>query len=102
MRKNRNSFFTESNMSYQGYNPGVNMMPNAPYQAGTSYNSFYTGPNMNGANMNTATSSSDIDNRFAKIERQISRLEHRVSKLETTSNNTYIDDVDNSGNMYML
>ena len=96
MRKNRNSFFTESNMSYQGFNPGGQMIPNQPYQAGTNYSAFYTGPNMNSVNTN------DIDNHFAKIERQIARLEHRVTKLETTSNNTYIDDVDNSGNLYML
>ena len=35
MKKNRNSFFTEANMSYSGYNPNMNMVPNnMPYQAG--------------------------------------------------------------------
>ena len=43
-----------------------------------------------------------IDSRLAKIERQINRLEHRVSKLEST-NTTYItEEIDSSGNMYML
>lgn len=93
MRKNRNSFFTESNMSYQGYTPNM-MDPNMPYQAGTSYNSYYAGPNM-------ASNGNEMENRLAKIERQIGRLEHRISKLEST-NNTYIDDIDNNGNMYML
>ena len=46
--------------------------------------------------------SNNIENRLAKMERQINRLEHRISKLEANTNNTYIDDVDNTGNMYML
>ena len=97
MRKNRNSFFTESNMSYQGYAPNGNMMdPNMPYQAGASYNSFYSGPN------NMGIDTSNIENRLARMERQINRLEHRLSKLETNNTNAYIDDVDNNGNMYML
>ena len=107
MKKNRNSFFTEANMSYSGYNPNVpNMMQGAvPYQAQTSYNSFYSGPN----NMQGAVpypkqymGSDNIENRLAKIERQINRLEHRINKLEST-NTTYItEEIDTSGNMYML
>lgn len=83
-------------MQYQGYAPNGNMMdPNMPYQAGASYNSFYSSPNM-------GMDSNNIENRLAKMERQINRLEHRISKLEANTNNTYIDDVDNTGNMYML
>ena len=50
----------------------------------------------------TYPQSDNIENRLAKIERQINRLEHRVSKLES-ANTTYItEDIDSSGNMYML
>ncbi len=96
MKKTRNSFFSEGNMAYQGYNPNFNMGPN-PYQASQSYNSFYTGPNPN-----MGLANNDLESRLAKIERQINRLDHRISKLETTSN-TIIDDYDtNTTNMYML
>ena len=103
MKKTRNSFFTEAGMSYSGYNP--NMMPtNMPYQAQTSYNSFYSGPNniQGGMPYPQYPDATNIENRLAKIERQINRLEHRIGKLEST-NTTYItEDIDSSGNMYML
>lgn len=100
MRKNRNSFFTESNMNYANLqNPGMIPPQNIPYQASTNFNSFYTGP---GANMPNYDPSSNIENRLAKIERQINRLEHRINKLESV-NTTFIEnDIDSSGNMYML
>ena len=57
---------------------------------------------MNQNPMNQYNDTNNIDSRLAKIERQINRLEHRVSKLEST-NTTYItEDIDSSGNMYML
>ncbi len=98
MKKTRNSFFSEGNMSYQGYNPNLNMgMGVNPYQASQSFNSFYAG---NNGMMNMTNN--DLESRLAKIERQINRLEHRISKLESTSN-TIIDDYDtNTTNMYML
>ena len=93
MRKNRNTFFQESNTSFtQGMMP-----PTMPYQAGTSYNSYYSGPNMGMGNY-----PNDIESRLAKMERQINRLEHRINKLENVTNNTYIDDIDSNSNMYML
>ncbi len=101
MKKNRNSFFTEANMSYSGYNPNVNpnmnMTPNMPYQAQSSYN-YYAGmmPNQQYSNPTDT-----IDSRLAKMERQINRLEHRVSKLESL-NTTCITEEDNSSNMYMI
>lgn len=106
MKKNRNSFFTEANMSYSGYNPNVpNMMPGGmPYQAQSSYNSFYAGPNNFQGNIPYPqySGADNIENRLAKIERQINRLEHRINKLEST-NTTYItEEIDTSGNMYML
>ena len=94
MRKNRNSFFTESNTFTQGVMP---IPPTMPYQAGTSYNSYYTGPNMGIVN-----TQGDIETRVAKMERQINRLEHRISKLEGTTNNTYVENFDTTDNMYML
>lgn len=104
MKKTRNSFFTEANMSYSGYNPNMpNMTPNVPYQqAQTSYNSFYAGPNNIPNNNYPQYNGSDIENRLAKIERQINRLEHRINKLESTNTTFITEDIDTSGNMYML
>ena len=102
MKKNRNSFFSESAMNYNQVNPNMGMPINAPFQSSTSYNSFYAGnPNINPNMPYLYNDTNELDSRLAKIERQINRLEHRISKLE--ANNTYInDDFDNSGNMYML
>ncbi len=99
MKKTRNSFFSEGNATYQGFNPNMNPMGNVPYQASTAYNAFYAGPNPNAMpNYND----NDLESRLAKIERQINRLDHRLSKLETTGG-TIIDDYDtNTTNMYML
>ena len=91
MRKNRNSFFSENNMNFQGYNP---MVPNMPYQNYNSSNAFYAG--------NMPIDNNDFAERLSKVERQINRLEHRISKLE---NNTVqsTDDYDSSANnMYMI
>ena len=108
MRKNRNSFFAESN--YQAYNPNMNPNMNmggamgatmgAPYQAASNY--FYQGPMPN--NYNTQPNGNDIESRLAKIERQLNRMDYRLSKLENT-NTTIIssDDIEtNNTNMYML
>lgn len=102
MKKTRNTFFSEANMNYSGFNPNMNMpTANAPFQSATAYNSFYAGPNPN-QNMQSFATPSDLESRLAKMERQISRLEHRISKLE--SNNTFInEDIDSTtNNMYML
>lgn len=95
MRKNRNSFFTEANMNYSNFQ--TQGMP-VPYQASTNYNSYYQGP----SNMPYIDNSDSIENRLAKLERQINRLNARVNKLESL-NTTFIDDInDTSSNMYML
>lgn len=91
MRKNRNSFFSENNMNFQGYNP---MMPNMPYQNYNSSNAFYAG--------NMPIDTNDFAERLSKVERQLNRLEHRISKLENNvvqSTDEY-DSVTN--NMYMI
>ena len=95
MRKNRNSFFTESNSSYMGYNnPGMMGPMQQPFQ---NANPYYNGISEMPINQN------DLESRFAKIERQLNRLEHRINKLETTSNITNDDyDSGNTTNMYML
>lgn len=105
MKKTRNSFFTEANMNYANFqNPG--MMPqaaNIPYQASTNYNSFYSGPGgMNNTPMTPVMDQSSIENRLAKIERQINRLDHRISKLENLNVSFLDNDIDTSGNMYMI
>ena len=91
MKKTRNSFFAESNTTYQGIEP--NLMGPMPYQAGTNYNAYYMG---------SAMPNNDYESRFSKIERQINRLEYRINKLENNLTNQYIDDIDNSNNMYMI
>lgn len=98
MKKNRNSFFSESN--YQSYNPTPNMNPQmAPYQAASNY--FYQGPVPN--NYNTMGMNNDIESRLAKIERQLNRMDYRLSKLENANNIMTSDDFDsNNSNMYML
>ena len=95
MKKNRNTFFQESN--YQSYNPNMNM--NSPYQAASNF--FYQGPMPN--NYNTNNNGMDIESKLAKIERQINRLDYRVSKLENMSNIVKTDDFESTNsNMYML
>ena len=98
MRKDRNTFFQEANMSAMGYMPNQNMMNPYPYQATQMSNTYYNGPDMMMGN-------NDLESRLAKIERQIHRLEARVSKLETTLplNYTTDSDIDVTNNsMYML
>lgn len=89
MRKNRNSFFTEANMNYNIPNPN-----GMPYQMGANYNAYMQGPGQ-------YVDSNSVENRLAKLERQVNRLTSRVSKLENV-NTTYLDDTDSTGNMYML
>lgn len=110
MKKNRNAFFTESNMQASGFvNPQMpqgNMnMPNMmPYNQASQSSSFYSGP----ANFypgNTTNPNTDIDSRLSRIERQLNRLESRVNKLENTSNVTYNvedSDISSNSNMYMI
>ena len=101
MKKTRNSFFAESN--FQSYNPNMNMNP-TPYQTASNY--FYQGPvpnnNYNMPNPNMG-STSDLESRLAKIERQINRIDYRLTKLENSTNIISSEDFDtNNTNMYML
>ena len=115
MKKDRNSFFSEYNMS--SYNMQQPMMPNTYPNQVSSQSSFYSGPAMNygmmdqnnmmqNNNMNN-TYTTDIDSRISKIERQINRIETRLNKLEgelSTNYNTAKDLGDNlyNNNMYMV
>ena len=107
MKKDRNTFFQEAQMSSANYfpNPSMNMMSaNSPTVASQASQSFYSGPGIYpNTNMmpNQNYISSDLESRLAKMERQINRLETRVSKLE--SQPTYqVDDYDHQTNMYMV
>ena len=92
MRKTRNSFFTESNMNYSNFQA----------QGAMPYNNAYYQGQMSNVGMPYVDNSDSIENRLAKIERQINRLNARVNKLESL-NTTFLDDsLDSSGNMYML
>ncbi len=91
MRKNRNSFFSENNMNFQGYNP---LNPNMPYQNYNASNAFYAG--------NIPSDMSDFAERLSKVERQINRLEHRISKLENGIVQNADDYDSNANNMYMI
>lgn len=98
MRKNRNSFFTESNMNYSNFQ-AQGAIPQAMPYANANYNPYQAQPNVG---MPYIDNSASIENRLAKIERQINRLNARVNKLESL-NTTFIDDnIDTSGNMYMI
>ena len=107
MRKDRNTFFSEAQMSSQSSfpNPGMNMpVANAPYQAASASQSFYAGPGpMNGAYNYDYNTNNEIEGRLAKLERQLNRIENRLAKLE--SQNMYTNDdyeINNSSNMYMV
>lgn len=121
MKKDRNSFFSEYNMS--SYNMQQPMMPNMYPNQVSSQSSFYSGPAMNYGygmtdqnnmmqpnntmNMNN-TYTTDIDSRISKIERQINRIETRLNKLEgelaNNYNNASKDIAENvyTNNMYMV
>ena len=109
MKKDRNSFFSEYNMS--SYNNMQPMMPNMYPNQVSSQSSFYSGPAMNYGmmdqnNMNTMqgnmnnTYTSDIDSRISKIERQINRLETRLNKLESELSTNYNSTKDIGDNLY--
>ena len=98
MRKNRNSFFTEANMNYSNFQ-AQGAIPQAMPYANANYNPYQAQPNIG---MPYVDNSDSIENRLAKIERQINRLNARINKLESL-NTTFLDDnIDTSGNMYML
>ena len=111
MKKDRNSFFSEYNMS--AYN---NMQPIAPQMYPNqvaSQSSFYSGPvldqnmmhNQNGINNMNNTYSTDIESRISKIERQLNRIESRLNKLEgDLPYNSIKDTTDSSytNNLYMV
>ena len=88
MKKNRNSFFADNSMNYAGFNPMVN---NNGYQMSAN-SSFYSDMSIN--NM-------DINQRLAKLERQVNRLEHRINKLEGQKMQS-TNDYDNSNDYYMI
>ena len=129
MRKDRNTFFSESNM-YQSNYPQMQQPPimqnPAPYQASTASNSFYSGPNPNMVpnnmmqnqvpintglpieNYQTNNSTvSNLESRIAKMERQIRRLETRLNKFESNYNTNSLGhteeiDTNYSSSMYMI
>lgn len=110
MKKDRNSFFSEYNMSAYNQQPMIPQM--YPNQV-ASQSSFYSGPafdqNMmynqnNMSNMNT-NYTSDIESRISKIERQLNRIESRLNKLEgELPYNSIKDTTDSSytNNLYMV
>ena len=96
MKRNRNSFFTETNTQSGFMAPNMNNM--MPTQNANS--SFYQGPT-NPYNYNTQPN--ELESRLAKIERQINRIDYRLSKLENQANIISTDDYDiNDNNMYMV
>lgn len=103
MKKDRNTFFTNYNAQSQSYipnmqipQPQMQMQPQqfGPYQSASTQSSYYAGPDIAATN--------DIDNRLAKIERQINRLDSRVTKLENAANMNIESNDPNYSNMYMI
>lgn len=110
MKKDRNSFFSEYNMS--AYNQQQPIIPQMYPNQVASQSSFYSGPvldqNMlynqnNIGNMNN-TYTSDIESRISKIERQLNRIESRLNKLEgeLPYNNKDTNDNAYTNNLYMV
>ena len=97
MKKNRNSFFAESNAIFQDYNP---MIANTPYQNATSNGSYYPGPIV--PNIMNNPSYNEISERLAKIERQINRLDYRINKLESGTVVSTDDYESTTNNMYII
>lgn len=114
MKKDRNSFFSEYNMS--AYNNMQPMMPNMYPNQVASQSSFYSGPamdfnmatqNMMPQNNMNNNYTSDIESRISKIERQINRLETRLNKLEGELGSNYsmqkdLGENNYNNNMYMV
>ena len=109
MKKDRNSFFSEYNMS--SYNNLGPMMPNMYPNQVSSQSSFYSGPaiqdNMmkkNNQPMNNNTYKSYIESRISKIERQINRIETRLKNIESELSNNFNNNNDTgyNNNMYMV
>lgn len=109
MKKDRNSFFSEYNMS--SYNNLGPMMPNMYPNQVSSQSSFYSGPVINdnmlpyqNQPMNNNTYTSDIESRISKIERQIGRIENRLKNIESELSNNFNtnNDTGYNNNMYMV
>ena len=101
MKKNRNTFFQEAQMSSYNYYPNQNMNlmgQGLPTQASQSSQTFYAGPTPMIPNQNNQYS--DTEARLARLERQMNRLESRISKLEGSTYSP--DEYDSSTNMYMV
>ncbi|MBQ4583965.1 MAG: hypothetical protein IJA94_03670 [Bacilli bacterium] len=106
MKKDRNTFFQEAQMSSASYfpNPNMNMMSaNSPTVASQASQSYYSGPGVYPNNMMPSGNYAlnDLESRLAKMDRQINRLETRVNKLENQAT-CQIDNYDNQTNMYMV
>ena len=96
MKKNRNTFFTESQMTA---NMGPNMgMPN--YQPSMQPNMW---PGMQSQMMSTPLpdSNNELEARLTRIERQLHRLEARINKLEGGTQFA-IDSEEYNSSMYMI
>ena len=114
MKKDRNTFFQESQFMSQASFPNPNFnIANQPFTTGSFSNQgFYAGPT-NGIPMNYTTQMpqntnyitndySDIESRLSKIERQISRIDARLNKLENGSFYTTDDIESTTNNVYMV
>lgn len=115
MKKDRNTFFQESQMFSQAGMPMPNMnIANQPFTTSSYANQgFYAGPtNQMPLNYNTPTNqfanqtsnydyNNDIESRLSKIERQLNRMDARLSKIENTTMYTN-DDIDTTNNIYMV
>jgi len=108
MKKDRNSFFSEYNMS--SYNNMQPMMPNMYPNQVASQSSFYSGPVLNDNMMQYQNQpmnnnyTSDIESRISKIERQINRIETRLKNIESELSNNFTNNNDTgyNNNMYMV
>lgn len=113
MKKDRNTFFENSNMNmaFNGGMPGMMQMPmvgpmNAQASASQSFYGSTNTPMMmpmtNGQAYNDS-SISELESRMSKLERNMNRLENRISKLEGSTYYSTDTNYDSSTtNMYMV
>lgn len=113
MKKDRNTFFENSNMNMAFSGPAPQMMPQmmpmgaqAQAQASQSFYSNTGTPMMGMMPMNSSSYNDsaigELESRMSKLERNINRLESRISKLEGSTYYSTDTSYDSNNNMYMV
>ena len=100
MKKNRNTFFTESQMAATNMNPNMGMPMSMPGVQSMQSNMGYYPNQMMPTPL--PDSNHELEARLTKMERQIHRLESRINKLEGNNPSVAIDIDEYNSSMYMI